>query len=174
MKTFKRKTKRMFSGVARYHKVDIAAGQLRTAIRLFLTDGCDMFSAITLAGAAGSILHQLVLDSGKRPFVDFAIKVYDWRKLGPTIARSKYLTHIHRLLFINVLKHHNPKQDEVVEFDAEECALAAILKAIADYKTLTGEETGEMKAFLAWCYVNLESSEIMESYQKLPEKVKNL
>ncbi len=51
MSKFKSKTKRMFSGTAEYHKLDIARGQLETAIRLFLVDGCDMFSAITLAGA---------------------------------------------------------------------------------------------------------------------------
>jgi hypothetical protein len=170
----KPKTKRMFSGVTRYHKFDVATGQLETAIRLFLMDGCDMFSAVTLAGAAGGILSQLVLDAGKRPFVDFAIKTYDWRKLGPTVARSALMTHINKILFINALKHHDPKDDEFVEFDAEEAALAAILKAVADYKTLTGTETEAMKAFLAWCYLNLESDQIMEEYKKLPEKAKNL
>src|SRR2546421_601156 len=52
--SMKIKTKRMFSGVSPYHKYDIATGQLETAIRLFMTEGCDMFSALTLAAAAGS------------------------------------------------------------------------------------------------------------------------
>jgi len=170
----KPKIKRMFSGIRRYHKVTVATGQLETTIRLFLTDGCDMFSAVTLAGAAGGILSQLVLDAGKRPFVDYSIKLYDLLKLGPTVTRSALMTHINKILFINALKHHDPGRDEFVEFDVEEAALAAILKAVTDYKTLTGTETKAMKAFLTWCYLNLESTEIMDNYNKLPEKAKKL
>lgn len=75
----KPKSQRMFSGKHRYHKYDIARGQLETAIRLFLVDGCDMFSAVTLAAASGEILHQLVLNDGKQPFVDYVIKVNEFR-----------------------------------------------------------------------------------------------
>ncbi len=110
MSKFKSKTKRMFSGTAEYHKLDIARGQLarparciETAIRLFLVDGCDMFSAITLAGAAGEVLHELVLRAGKRPFVDYTVKVHDWKELGPTPSRGAVMKHIHKLLFINEL-----------------------------------------------------------------------
>ena len=39
---------------------------------------------------------------------------------------------------------------------------------------MTGEETEAMKAFLAWTYLNLDSAKIMENYEKLPEKAKNL
>ena len=101
MSKFKSKTKRMFSGTAEYHKFDIAHGQLETAIRLFLVDGCDMFSAITLAGAAGEVLHELVLRAGKRPFVDCTVKFHDWKELGPTPSRGAVMKHIHKLLFIN-------------------------------------------------------------------------
>jgi carboxyl-terminal processing protease len=45
----KSKNVRAFTGKASYHKFDIARGQLETAIRLFLTDGADMFSPIALA-----------------------------------------------------------------------------------------------------------------------------
>lgn len=174
MSKFKPKTKRMFSGTAEYHKFDVARGQIETAIRLFLVDGCDMFSAITLAGAAGEVLHQLVLRAGKRPFVDYTVKVHNWKNLGLTPSRGAVMKHIHKLLFINDMKHHDKDAKDVIELDAEECALAAILKAVADYKTLTGEETAAMKALLGWCYKNLESEQIMKEYEELPKAAKAL
>jgi len=164
----------MFSGTAEYHKLDIARGQLETAIRLFLVDGCDMFSAITLAGAAGEVLHQLVLRAGKRPFVDYAVKVHDWKKIGPTPSRGAVMKHIHKLLFINAMKHHDKDVQDTIQLDAEECALAAILKAIVDYKTLTGEETVAMKALFGWCYKNLESEQMLKDYEELPKAAKAL
>lgn len=162
----------MFSGTCRYHKFDIATGQLETSIRLFLVDGCDMFSAVTLAAAAGEILHRLVLNAGKRPFVDYVVSVNDFRNPGQTSKRSSIISHIHKILFINELKHLDEKKAEYVEFDAEECAMAAILKAMADYKTLTGKHTEAMNAFYAWTYQNLDSARIMENYEKVPEKFK--
>ncbi|WP_212787069.1 hypothetical protein [Ferrigenium kumadai] len=170
----KPKTQRMFSGNHRYHKVDIARGQLETAIRLFLVDGCNMFSAITLAAAAGEILHGLVLNAGKEPFVDYVIKVNDFRKPGDTPKRSSVISHIHNLLFVNALKHHDKKTEAHVEFDAEECALAAILKAIVDYETLTGEHTEAMKTFLTWTKLNLNSERIMSDFEKAPDHFKKL
>ena len=170
----KAKTKRMFSGDSQYHKFDIATGQLETAIRLFLTDGCDMFSAITLAAAAGEILHRLVLKHGKRPFIDFVVRVNEFRNPGPTPKRSFVISYIHDLLSINRLKHFDEKEDEMVQFDAEECATAAILKAMVDYKTLTGHHTAAMQAFLGWCYHNLDAPKIMENFEKLPEDAKKL
>ena len=165
-------TPRMFSGKRSYHKVDIATGQLETAIRLFLVDGCDMFSAITLAAAAGEILHQLVLDAGKEPFIDYLVHVNEFKNPGPTPKRNAIIKLIHENLFINKLKHHDPATDEIVEFDAEECALAAILKAMSDYKTLTGHFSQSMTAFLGWTYKNLDSSKIMKDFESAPEKFK--
>lgn len=174
MSKFKSKKKRPFSGTAEYHKFDIARGQLDTAIQLFLLDGCDMFSAITLAGAAGEVLHQLVLRAGKQPFVDYTVKVNDWKKLGPTPSRNAVMKHIHRIFFINEMKHHDKDAQDTVQLDAEECALAAILKAIVDYKTLTDSQTDPMKAMFAWCYQNLESEQMLEEYEKLPRAAKEL
>lgn len=174
MSKFKSKNKRMFTGTAEYHKFDIARGQLETAIRLFLVEGCDMFSAITLAGAAGEVLHQLVLRAGKQPFVDYTVKVNDWKKLGPTPSRSAVMKHIHKILFINEMKHHGKDAQDIVQLDAEECALAAILKAIVDYKTLIGSQTDAMKAMFAWCYQNLESEQMLKEYEELPKAAKEL
>ena len=168
----KLKTQRMFSGNREYHKLDIATGQLETAIRLFLVDGCDMFSAITLAAAAGEILHRLVLNAGKQPFVDYVVKVNDFRNPGQTPKRSAIMSHINKILFINKLKHFNEEEQELVEFDAEKCAIVAILKALVDYMTLTEKHTEAMKNFLAWTKENLNSAEIMKNYEKASEKLK--
>ena len=171
----KLKGKRMFSGVSRYHKFDIASAQLEMAIRLFLLDGGDKFSALTLAGAAGAILHQLVLDVGKEPFVDYTAKVFEWKNPGDRPSRSRVMSHIYRLLSINAVKHHDEGQDQFVEFDAEESALAAILKAMADYKTFTGGQTDSMKGLYTWVYLNTEKDDadaLMKQYDALPEKLK--
>lgn len=150
----KPKIERMFSGIRQHHKFDIATGQLETAIRLFLVDGCDMFSSVTLAAAAGEILHRLVLNAGKRPFVDDVARIGQLENPAQTEKRSSIISHIHRILRINELKHLDEKQAELVEFDVEESAIAAILKAMIDYHTLTGEHTATMKAFLGWTYQN--------------------
>lgn len=145
----------MFTGTSSYHKFDIARCQLETAIRRFLQDGCDMFSAITLAGAAGELFQSLVVRAGKIPFVDSMVQV-EQQKGKQTPSRGEMRRHLNGVLFINEMKHLDKGRDEIVSFDAEECATAAILQAIADYKTLTGEEPNSMKAFLAWTYVNLD------------------
>ena len=71
----KSKNPRVLSGTQRYNKFDVGVGQIETAIRLFTTDGCDMFSTITLAGSAGEIFHHLVVRAGKKPFVDDIAKI---------------------------------------------------------------------------------------------------
>jgi hypothetical protein len=166
----KSKNPRVFSGAAHYNKFDVGVGQLETAIRLFLTDGCDMFSAITLAGSAGEIFHHLVVRGGKKPFVDDIAKIEQKRNPSRTPSRSKIIKHINATLFINEVKHFDDRNDEFIEFDAEECATGAILKAIADYKTLTGEESAPMKAFLGWTYKNLDAESIMERGSQLEKE----
>lgn len=53
-----------------YDKRDLAQDQLRTAIWLFL-NRIDFASAITLAGAAGNILHALVERQNKQPTLEY-------------------------------------------------------------------------------------------------------
>jgi fibrillarin-like rRNA methylase len=60
----------------KYHRKEIATQQLETAIWLFLNNK-DLSSVITLAGAAGTILSQLVKNAGHEPFVDYACKIYN-------------------------------------------------------------------------------------------------
>ena len=59
------------------------------AIRLFLNDGCDMFSEITLADGAGSIFHESVRRAGNVPFVDDIVA----DRSGPAANRSSVMMH---------------------------------------------------------------------------------
>ena len=168
----KSKNQRTFTGKATYHKFDIARGQLETAIRLFLTDGADMFSAIALAANAGDLFHALVVRAGKKPFIDDIATLEGKRNPGKTPPRYKLITHVHKVLFVAELKHLDDARndgDEMVEFDAEEATTGAILKAIADYQVLSGERSKSMNAFMAWCYQNLDSESILAEFQKRDE-----
>jgi hypothetical protein len=123
--SMKSKTKRMFSGKPTYHKFDIARGQLETAIRLFLIDGADMFSAIALAANAGDLFRGLVVRGGKKPFIDDIALLETKRNPGNTPPRYRLITHVHKVLFVGGLKHLDDRRregDEVVDFDAEEAA----------------------------------------------------
>jgi len=71
-------------------------------------------------------------------------------------------------------EHHDKDAQDIIQLDAEECALAAILKAVVDYKTLTGNETEAMKALFGWCYKNLESEQMLKDYGELPKAAKTL
>ncbi|OYV75220.1 MAG: hypothetical protein B7Z66_13820 [Chromatiales bacterium 21-64-14] len=81
------------------------------------------------------------------------------QKRGPdqTPSRSTIIKDINATLFINEVKHFDDRNCEFIKFDAEECALGAILKAITDYKTLTGDVSAAMKALLGWTCQNLDA-----------------
>jgi hypothetical protein len=63
--------------------------QLETAIRLFLNDGCDMFSEVALADGAGSIFHESACRAGNVPFVDDIVA----DRSGPMANRSSVMMH---------------------------------------------------------------------------------
>ena len=153
-----------------HSKLDIASSQLETAIGLFVSGRCP-FSAITLAGAADTILSQLVVNAGKEPFVDY-VRAVEEAASGVTPPRGKMGTHINNTLNINALKHMDPTDDEFVALNPEECAVGAILKAVANYKQLVDKEPDFIKAFLYWTWQNLDRDKIMENYEKHPEKLK--
>lgn len=60
------------------------------------------------------------------------------------------------LLFINQLKHFDDDAQEVVELDVDECALAAILKALANYVDLPDHKRDLVLAFKLWVRQNLD------------------
>ncbi len=151
-----------------HHKFDVASSQLETAIGIFVSGRCR-FSAITLAGAADTILSQLVINSGKEPFVDY-IRAIEEAANGVTPPRGKMGTHINNTLNINALKHMDPNDDDFVLINPEECAVGAILKAVVNYKQLVDKEPNFITAFLHWTWKNLDRDRIIENYEKHKQK----
>ncbi|MBL4836522.1 MAG: hypothetical protein JKY34_03005 [Kordiimonadaceae bacterium] len=153
-----------------YKKSDIAKQQLETAIGLFLNE-VDYASAITLAGAADNILHQLVLNEGKQPFLDYARDIHNVLN-GFTPKRGSYKHHIDKKMGIANLKHMGPNCSAVIEIDLLQNAANAIKKAIANYTTLYGDKEPMVVGFLKWCWVNEDGEAIMKAYNSLPKGVK--
>jgi hypothetical protein len=61
------------------------------------------------------------------------------------------------MLLINTLKHFDMGDDGIVEVDdLEECALASILKAMANYVVLSGKKDDWVQAFFFWIRQNLD------------------
>jgi len=134
-----------------YERLDLAANQLETAIGLFI-GGHDRFSVITLAGAADGILTQIVSNRGEETFAEILVREDD----DKTMSRSRMGTHVNTILLINELKHMDKHGDGCITVDAEECALATILKALANFVTLRDNEVDFVKAFLLWVRLNLD------------------
>jgi len=137
-----------------YKKLELAENQLETAIGLFMSGG-DKFSAITLAGAADVILCRLVLNAGQENFTDFMIRQSSDDCLSNETRRS-HGRQINDTLCINDLKHMDEGEDGYIVMDVDECALGAILKALANYVMIAGREKDFIKAFLAWVRLNLD------------------
>jgi hypothetical protein len=138
--------------VERYQRFDLAANQLETAIGLYI-GGHDKFSVITLAAAADGILSELVNRKGEKTFIEgLAEKDGD----EDTATRSGMGRHVNQILFINALKHMDDGEDGYVFMDVDQCALAAILKAIVNCVTLRGRGVDFIEAFLLWVKLNLD------------------
>ncbi len=133
-----------------HQRFKLAANQLETAIMLFITN-TDKLSAITLAGAADVIFCELVNRDGKENFTDLALK-----KEGGERSRAEVGKEINDVLGINALKHFDKDDDEHVEIDIDECAVGAILKALANYNMLEGKDDKLIIAFRFWCKTNLD------------------
>src|SRR5665647_281594 len=100
-----------------HSKFDIASKQLESAIGLFVSNR-DKLSAITLAGAADTILNQLLLNDGKENFTDYLRKKAA-SKTGVLQTRGEYGKEINDILRINSLKHMDKNDDDYVEMDLE-------------------------------------------------------
>ena len=75
---------------------------------------------------------------------------------GEAVTREEVGKRMNDAIFINQLKHMDDGEDGFVDFEPEECALAAILKAIANYVQLGGRNSGAVLAFMAWMKLNLD------------------
>lgn len=137
-----------------FKRIELAESQLKTAIGLFVSGG-DKFSAISLAGAADVILCRLVSNLEKENFTEFSLKQAA-AKGGQSETIQSLGRCINDTLFINDLKHMDDGEDGHIDIDVEECALGAILKALANYVILAGRNKDFVQAFLAWVQLNLD------------------
>lgn len=138
-----------------YQRFQLAAKQLETAIMLFLTDQ-DRLSAITLAGAADVIFCELVNRDDKKNFTDILT-----HEEGGERKREDVGKEINDLLHINSLKHFDKGDCEYVNLDVNECAVGAILKALANYNMLDGKDDNLIIAFQYWVKMNLYKKNII-------------
>jgi len=95
-------------------RFEIASKQLETSIELFVS-GRDLLSAITLAGAADTILSALVLRAGKEPFVDLVVKIRQ-AQTGVTPSRNELQSFMNNFLGINAIKHLAPQTQTILKF----------------------------------------------------------
>ena len=137
-----------------YARLELAENQLRSAIGLFVSGG-DRFSVITLAGAADVLLSRLVINAGQENFTESEMR-REVKRGRNVVTREEFGKEMNDTLFINQLKHMDDGDDGYVEFDPEECALAAILKAIVNYAQLGGRNKDFVLAFMAWVKLNLD------------------
>jgi len=139
--------------LGQYTRFQLAHSQLEAAIGLYVTNR-DRLSAITLAGAADVLLSQLVLRAGKPNFTD-RLAEKDVTSEG-AVAREVVGQQVNNTLFINQLKHFDDDAEEVIELDVDECALAAISKALANYVDLPEHDRSLVLAFKVWIKENLD------------------
>lgn len=130
----------------KYTKFELASNQLETAIMLFIT-GRDRFSVVTLAGAADEIFSQLVTRAGKENFTDILLK-------DSVCSRNNLAKGINEVLAINRLKHFDPGEAEDITINIEECALAAVLRALVNYNQLEGHNEMLVKVLKHWVETN--------------------
>lgn len=137
-----------------YTRLELAANQLEAAISLFVA-GRDRFSVITLAGAADVILSRLVINTGQANFTESILRS-ELEQCGADRTREEFGKEINDTLFINHLKHMDDDDAGYIDIDLEECTLAAILKALANYVTLAGRKDAFVQAFFVWVKLNLD------------------
>lgn len=154
----------------RLHRTEIAHRQLQTAVEIFL-QGLDRSSVITLAGAASNVLHILVCRAGKEPFIDYARRVRE-NLVGEMPKRQSYSHHIDTKLGIIAHKHLGSKDPDTIELDLEKQAADALVKAVADYITLYGQDESFIKAYLQWAWINMDGPAQMEAFKLVPAKLR--
>jgi hypothetical protein len=125
----------------------MALRQLETALGLYF-EGHDLYSVITLAGAADEVFGQVLRAQGQEPRLEeikksvAAIhkKLYGSEIPPKTVAESANRAR-------NSLKHWSEGQPLVVEFDLVEEAKDMVERGIANYWALYGDLTAAMERF---------------------------
>lgn len=155
--------------VKTYSRLELAQHQLESAIGIFVSGG-DRFSVISLAGAADVIFSRLLITRGIENFTELSLRKE--HKQGNKIkSRESHGKELNDTLFINHLKHMDEDDDGFIELDPEECALAAILKAVANFVSIAGKQHDFIQAFFVWMRLNLdpEKYNIKGSAQQQPD-----
>ena len=152
-----------------YSRLELAQHQLESAIGIFVSGG-DRFSVISLAGAADVIFSRLLITRGIENFTEFSLR--NEHKQGNKIkSRESHGKELNDTLFINHLKHMDEDDDGFIELDPEECALAAILKAVTNFVSIAGKQHDFIQVFFVWMRLNLdpEKYNIKGSAQQQPD-----
>ena len=138
--------------MAIHSKFSIAESQLDSAVEILVCNG-DLFSAITLSGAADTILSQLLIAKGLESVTE-TLRKKNHKKTSIEKSMGQYGREINNLFSINDLKHMDKGCSGYVSLDLEECALGAVSKAIANYIRLAGRDKDFIKVFLYWIQSN--------------------
>jgi hypothetical protein len=130
-----------------YEKRSIALAQLETALRLF-QEGSDLFSVITLAGAAEEILGKLVRRQGGETSVDSlaraAASVHE-HLFGKWVDERTFIRRANSAR--NALKHLDEGRDLTVTADVRDEAVDMLHRAIDNYWLLEASLTASMEKF---------------------------
>ncbi len=132
---------------ATHDKHCVALAQLETALRLF-EEGQDLFSVITLAGAAEQIFGRFLKERGESNSLDSlkqaATAMHE--ALFTEVAGAKvFADRANRAR--NALKHHTPGQPHTITCDLRAEAIDMVDRAISNYWRLEQSLTPAMILF---------------------------
>jgi hypothetical protein len=135
---------------ATYQKIEIAQRQLDTAIRLFL-EGKDLFSVVTLAGAADEILGKALehrgLTSALTNMSEIEARVSAAFDDSSSTAREiRDRANYAR----NHLKHHDDPDAATVTVDIRQEAIDMLSRAFDNATMLDGPWSPEMYQYNEW------------------------
>src|SRR5438132_12417829 len=95
------------------------------------------------------------MNQGKETFTERLAKKEATTAAAP-VSLGVYGRGVNDLLFINQLKHMDKGEEGLIDLDVEECALAALSKALVSYVALAGDQNDIVLAFKAWAWQNLD------------------
>ena len=148
----------------KYTKIELAESQIEAAICL-LADGSDLYSVITLAGAADVILSQANSNAMKTNFTEILLESSSVNE-SREITKASLGREINDMLMINHLKHFDDGENEEIEFDPKLCAVGSVAKAIANLAILKGQDYKLVLAFKGWIYQNRTSDRYAYIFKK--------
>ena len=133
--------------VEKHSRLEIAKRQLETALALYF-DGGDLYSVITLAGAADELFGKALRIQGQESRIEELSKSVAaiYRKLyGEELEPKRVAERANHAR--NALKHWAMDQDVDVEFDLVEEAKDMLERGVNNYWALYGDLTEPMERF---------------------------